>query len=162
MSAPTGIFLRARLGIVKDSIPARIETDGVFYPTTGTVYLAKMRDGEKFTLPDGVFTEETVLNFSENSFESGELVMTLTDIFNRVYILSGKTEGGESAVLCKITGGNEVSGYSVTFYENGAESEPTGTGTLFFPALTLGTQVPVNSWVIVHPMAIQRTGGNEE
>ncbi|MDO4584904.1 MAG: hypothetical protein Q4D62_12470 [Planctomycetia bacterium] len=168
MNAPTGIFLRAKLGIVKDFIPARTETDGVFYPTSGKVYVAKLRDGEstpleKLTLSDGGFTEETVFNFSENSFESGELVMTLTDVFNRVYILSGKTsEGGESAILCKVTGGSPESGYSVLYYENGAESDYTGRGTLFFTELALGAQVPVNSWVIGHPMATRRTGGNDE
>ena len=165
-SAP-GRTGRARLGIVKDVISARTETDGVFYPATGTVYIAKMRDGEsagieKFTLPNGDFTEETVYNFSENSFQSGELVMTLTDVFNRVYILSGKTpEGGDGTVLCKITSGNPASGYSVTLYANGAESDPTGTGTLFFTELAMGAELPANSWVIGHPMAISRTGGNE-
>ncbi|MDO4583527.1 MAG: hypothetical protein Q4D62_05425 [Planctomycetia bacterium] len=80
-----------------------------------------MRDGEstpleKLTQSDGGFTEETVFNFSENSFESGEPAMTLTDVFNRVYILSGKTtEGGESAILCKITGGSPESGYRICF-----------------------------------------------
>lgn len=167
MTAPTGIFLRARLGIVKDVISARTEQNGVFYPVTGTVYIAKMRDGEnasidKFALPNGDFTEETVYNFSENSFQSGELVMTLTDVFNRVYILSGKTEGGESAVLCKVAGGNAATGYSVTFYANGAESDPTGSGTLFFTELAMGAELPANSWVIGHPMAVQMTGGNDE
>ena len=151
--APVGIFLSAHLGRLTSTLDARTQRNGQPVPSHGTLQLLR-QDGDDGPLKD-LDTERDVWNFSESSFQSGDIVMALTDAHHRLYVLAG--QGGESSVLCRITGGNTARGYSAMTYPDGKDGEPGDRVTLFVTELALGCDLPVGAWVIGHPAVAQVT-----
>ena len=75
---------------------------------------------------------------------------------------AGSGEGGEKALMCKVTGGSATAGYQVTVYPNGRSDEGTVySALLFLPDLALDADLPSGTWIIGHKCAIDSTGGNE-
>ena len=75
---------------------------------------------------------------------------------------AGSGEGGEKALMCKVTGGTATAGYQVTVYPNGRSDEgSTYSALLFLPDVALDADLPSGTWIIGHKCAISSTGGNE-
>ena len=80
--------------------------------------------------------------------------------------LGGAGSGGggtqdDRVILCKITGGNAQSGFSVSLFPNGKDQPSTGNGVLFAVELAVNAELPAGSWVLGHKHMIAITGGNE-
>ena len=80
--------------------------------------------------------------------------------------LGGAGSGGggtqdDRVILCKITGGNAQSGFSVSLFPNGKDQPSTGNGVLFAVELAVNAKLPAGSWVLGHKHMIAITGGNE-
>jgi len=75
---------------------------------------------------------------------------------------AGSGEGGEKALMCKVSGGSATAGYQVTVYPNGREDEGSSySALLFLPDVALDADLPAGTWIIGHKCAIASTGGNE-
>ena len=76
---------------------------------------------------------------------------------------AGSGAGGEKAYMCKVTGGNAQSGFSVQVYPNGrSDGASSFSSVLFVPDLALDSDLPAGTWIIGHKALLPATGGNEE
>lgn len=76
--------------------------------------------------------------------------------------LGGAGAGGDDGVVvCQVSGGTSLAGYSVRLFANGRTAESTGSGTLYLPELAIGSELPSGSWIIGHRSLIRATGGSE-
>ena len=66
--------------------------------------------------------------------------------------------------MCKVTGGNSQSGYTVQVYPNGRwdEGGTESSATLFVPDIALDSDLPSGTWIIGHKALLPATGGNDE
>lgn len=80
--------------------------------------------------------------------------------------LGGAGGGGsdERVAMCRVSGGNAQSGYTVTVYPNGRwdEGGMEYSATLFAPDIALDSDLPSGTWIIGHKALLPATGGNDE
>ena len=80
--------------------------------------------------------------------------------------LGGAGGGGsdERVAMCRVSGGNAQSGYTVTVYPNGRwdEGGMEYSATLFVPDIALDSDLPSGTWIIGHKALLPATGGNDE
>ena len=75
---------------------------------------------------------------------------------------AGGGSGGDKAYICRVNGGSQTAGYSVTVYPNGRyDAKTESSGTLFLPDLALGSEIPEGTLVLGHKCALKATGGGE-
>ena len=77
--------------------------------------------------------------------------------------LGGAGGGGSSdkVMMCKVTGGDAQTGYSVDVYPNGRYESSTSTAVMFLPDVALDADIPRGWWIIGHKAMLVATGGNE-
>ena len=77
---------------------------------------------------------------------------------------AGGGKADERVAMCKVTGGNSQSGYTVTVYPNGRwdEGGTESSATLFVPDIALDSDLPSGTWIIGHKALLHATGGNDE
>lgn len=76
---------------------------------------------------------------------------------------AGGGRADERVAMCRVTGGNAQSGFSVQVYPNGrSDGSSSFSSVLFVTDLALDSDLPVGTWVIGHKALLPATGGNEE
>ena len=76
---------------------------------------------------------------------------------------AGGGKADERVAMCKVTGGNAQSGFSVQVYPNGrSDGASSFSSVLFVPDLALDSDLPAGTWIIGHKALLPATGGNEE
>ena len=75
---------------------------------------------------------------------------------------AGGGGGDERVAMCKVSGGNAQSGYSVFVYPNGRWEEGGAvSATLFVPDLALDADLPAGTWIVGHKALLPATGGSD-
>ena len=77
---------------------------------------------------------------------------------------AGGGKADERVAMCRVTGGNSQSGYTVQVYPNGRwdEGGTESSATLFVPDIALDSDLPSGTWIIGHKALLPATGGNDE
>lgn len=77
---------------------------------------------------------------------------------------AGGGKADERVAMCKVTGGNAQSGYTVMVYPNGRSDEGgmEYSATMFVPDIALDSDLPAGTWIIGHKALLRATGGNDE
>ncbi len=75
---------------------------------------------------------------------------------------NGTFSNGTGSYPCKVTGGSNSKGYTVSIYADGKHEASTGSGTLEVLELLWGDDVPTGTWLICHDSSITVTGGSDE
>ena len=77
---------------------------------------------------------------------------------------AGGGKADERVAMCKVTGGNSQSGYTVMVYPNGRWDDGGAeySATMFVPDIALDSDLPSGTWIIGHKALLPATGGNDE
>lgn len=73
--------------------------------------------------------------------------------------VGGGDAAGDSVVVAKITGGTTLTGYDVTCYPAYPATTGSYAGKMAVPEIALGTELPVNTYIIAHKKAVEIMGG---
>lgn len=158
MDDPAGIFSRAKIGIVAETILPSVQTSDGISPGEGKIFVLRQTPDdvpklEQVRTPSGAFATQKVWNFSDTTFSPGELVLTITDVFNRYYVTTGK--GGGGAILAKVTDSDSMTQQTgvvlADVYVNGPNEEPTGSVSVHLLNLAMYPAVPEGTWLVLHP-----------
>ena len=74
---------------------------------------------------------------------------------------AGAGGGSDKVMMCKVTGGDAQSGYTVDVYPNGRYESSGGSSVMFLPDVALDAALPKGAWIIGHKAMLHATGGNE-
>jgi hypothetical protein len=73
---------------------------------------------------------------------------------------SRRTAASGDIVVAKITGGTTITGYDITCYPAYPATTASYAAKLAVPEIALGTELPVNTYIIAHKLSVEIIGGS--